>query len=122
MTGIKIYDIDEDNDTDTEVTCSVSLTIGEETENLDNISVKYTAQNTPILDSLSTRFVSVLGGDEVTFTGQGFESGSLRFLSDEDSEFSVKIDGRTCTITSNDATSITCTSEDKPFGTGTIEP
>ena len=69
MTGIKIYDIDEDNDTDTEVTCSVSLTIGEETENLDNISVKYTAQNTPILDSLSTRFVSVLGGDEVTFTG-----------------------------------------------------
>jgi hypothetical protein len=50
VTGIKIYDIDEDNDTDTEVNCSVSLTIGEETENLDNISVRYTAQNTPILD------------------------------------------------------------------------
>jgi hypothetical protein len=65
VTGIEIYD----TDTDTEVSCSVSLVIGEETENLDNISVTYTAQNTPILDSMTTRFVSVLGGDEVTFTG-----------------------------------------------------
>lgn len=33
----------------------------------------------------------------------------------------MKIDGRSCSVTDASATTITCTTEDKPFGQGTIE-
>ena len=42
----------------------------------------------------------MLGGDQITFTGEGFESDDLGFLTGGDTEISVKIDGITCDIDS----------------------
>ena len=70
---------------------------------------------------MSTRFVSVLGSDEVILQGTGFESNSRRFLVAVEAGTYVKIDGRTCSISAQTSTSITCTSNDKPFGSGTAE-
>ena len=70
---------------------------------------------------MSRRFITVLGGDQITFTGEGFESDDLGFLKEGDSEISVKIDGITCDIDSQSDTEITCTSQHKPFGTGLDE-
>ena len=67
-TGIRIY-----NDDSESVSCDSYLILGSETQDLSSdLTVTYSAQNTPTLDSMSTRFVSVLGGDEVVFSGQGF--------------------------------------------------
>jgi hypothetical protein len=70
---------------------------------------------------MSRRFITVLGGDQITFTGEGFESDDLGFLKEGDLEISVKIDGITCDIDSQSDTEITCTSQHKPFGTGLDE-
>ena len=113
VTGIKAHENDSEL-----VACPVKLTIGQESLELND--VYYSSEKTPVLDSMSRRFVTVLGGDQVTFTGQGFESDDLGFLTG-DTEISVEIDGITCDIDSQSDTEITCTSQHKPFGSGTTE-
>lgn len=67
--------------------------------------VLYSADSTPKLISISPRFGSVLGGTTVTLTGENLLSGATTVL----------FDNRECTITSQTATEIVCTSDDKPY-------
>ena len=55
---------------------------------------------------MSTRFGSVLGGESVTFTGTNFHATNT---------ITVKIDSRDCAVTAQSATSVTCTTADKPY-------
>ena len=93
VTGIRTHESDQDV-----VSCPARLVIGQESQELND--VYYSSEKTPVLDSMSRRFITVLGGDQVTFTGKGFESDDFGFLKEGDSEISVKIDGITCDIDS----------------------
>ena len=55
---------------------------------------------------MSTRFGSVLGGESVTFTGTNFHDSNT---------ITVTIDNRVCAVTAQTATSVTCTTADKPY-------
>lgn len=52
--------------------------------------VTYTSTLTPLLKSISPRFGTVKGGDEVTFTGENFSS--------DKTQYSIAIDDRVCTV------------------------
>jgi len=71
--------------------------------------ITYSEARTPVLTGMDKRFGSVLGGDSVTFTGSGFPTTGTA---------SVKIDNRDCSVDTKTATSITCTTSDKPFVPG----
>ena len=61
---------------------------------------------TPVLTGMSSRFASVLGGEQLEFYGTGFASGATT---------SVLIDDRECVIDSLTVDTITCTTSDKPY-------
>jgi hypothetical protein len=110
VTGIEVYNSGDAN----EVSCTPKLTIGAESQNLSS-NIKYSSESTPVLTSMSKRFATVLGGDEIVFTGTDFQEPSeLRFLSTGGITATVKIDGRTCTVTDQNETTITCTTDTKP--------
>lgn len=73
--------------------------------NLTN-SITFSGAVTPLLTSISPRFGSVTGGEEITFTGHNFAT--------DVSLYSIKIDNRTCTVTSASPTSIKCTTSKRP--------
>lgn len=60
---------------------------------------------------MDPRFGTVTGGTSVTFTGTNFVS--------DTSKYSIKIDGRTCSVTAATSTSVTCTTDHRP---GLISP
>jgi hypothetical protein len=107
--GIEVYD----NSSNT-VSCTPKLTIGADSQVLSS-TVTYSYERTPVLTSMSKRFATVLGGDEIVFTGTDFQEPSqLRFLSTGEITATVKIDGRTCSVTDQTETTITCTTDTKP--------
>lgn len=55
---------------------------------------------TPMLDSISPRFGSVLGGDSVTFTGTNFSANK--------NLYTIMIDGIACAASAATTTSVTC--------------
>ena len=61
---------------------------------------------TPVLTGMSERYGSVLGGETVEFYGTGFSSSATT---------TVTIDNRVCSVTSTTDTTITCTTDDKPY-------
>jgi hypothetical protein len=64
---------------------------------------------------MDKRYGTVLGGDEITFTGTRFTPPTVkRFLDDFEPTASVHIDGKFCEISSQTDTSITCTTSKKP--------
>lgn len=68
--------------------------------------VTFDAAYTPVLTGMSTRFGSVLGGEQVTFEGTGFSASAAT---------TVMIDNRECIFDSATETAITCTTSDKPY-------
>lgn len=74
-------------------------------------AVKYNGAMTPVLDDktgISPRFGSVLGGEQVTFSGSGFSAGAA----------TVMIDNRPCSVDSQTDSMIVCTTADKPYVPG----
>jgi len=72
--------------------------------------VTYDEAETPSLTAISgvmPRYGSVLGGEQVTFTGMGFSGAAT-----------VKIDDRPCSVTSQTGTEIVCTTVNKPYVPG----
>jgi len=68
--------------------------------------VTFSAASTPLLTSIWPRFGSVLGGDTVTLTGENFSTTALTV---------VKFDNRLCSVVSQSATQIVCTTANKPY-------
>lgn len=68
--------------------------------------VTYKNTKTPVLTAMSTRFGSVLGNESVTFTGTDFSDSATT---------TVTIDNRACAVTAQTATSVTCTTSNKPY-------
>lgn len=60
---------------------------------------------------MNPRFGTVTGGTSVTFTGTTFVS--------DITKYTIKIDGRTCSVTTATTTSVTCTTDHRP---GLISP
>lgn len=100
--GVEVFDLDT-----TSVDCTVNLVIGESISSLEN--VVYDDAATPSLTSITPRFGSVLGGEEVTFAGD--------FLQDSTDPI-VTLDNRDCAIDSKTDTEIVCTTSDKPYVPG----
>lgn len=69
-------------------------------------SVRYRSSLTPVLESITPRFGSVVGGEEVTFNGANFPP--------EAGIYTILIDGRRCAVTSASATQIKCTTAKRP--------
>jgi hypothetical protein len=84
--------------------CTPSLTFDAVAQDLSS-TVTYQAALTPAVDSISPGQVSVIGGDEVTFTGTDFSTST--------SAYTIEIDGKTCTVTSATSTQVVCTSAER---------
>lgn len=79
------------DDAATSTVCTPTLTIGGNATPLDTVT--YNGAMTPVLTDktgVSPRFGSVLGGEQVTFTGAGFSAGAA----------TVMIDNRPCSVDS----------------------
>jgi len=74
--------------------------------NQDLSSVDIVGSLTSVIDSISPRFGKVTGGTEVTFTGTGFVT--------DTSLITVTIDGIDCPVSAATATTVTCTTGDRP--------
>lgn len=85
-------------------TCIPKLTVDGVVTDLE--AVTYDATKTPKLTAVSPRFGSVLGGDTLVLTGENFINAGTA---------TVFIDGRECTGAVMTATTITCTTSDKPY-------
>ena len=81
---------DDDND---EYTCDVNLIVDGVSTPLNPVT--YADDVTPILTDISPSYGSVLGGDTITFTGEGFDAIATT---------TITISGVECTITSQTAT------------------
>jgi len=64
-------------------------------------TVVYQGALTPLLEKISPRFGSVVGGEEVTFSGTGFVETT--------GDYEITIDGVDCVVSSATTTSVTCT-------------
>lgn len=73
--------------------------------------VTYESTMTPLLDSITPRFGSVLGSETITFDGSNFGGATL-------ANTNISIDGRNCAVQSATATQITCLTADKPYQPG----
>jgi hypothetical protein len=94
--------IDDDEAT---YTCTPKLLLeGTEIGTLNPVT--FSADFTPVLTGMSTRFGSVLGDEPVEFYGTGFSTSATT---------TVTIDNRDCVVDATSTTSIQCTTSDKPY-------
>ena len=102
LIGVHVLD-----DMNTSATCTAELTIEGSVTVLT--AVTYDGATTPSLtvSGVMPRYGSVLGAEQVTFTGQGFTGTAT-----------VSIDGRPCSVDTQSATEITCTTANKPYVPG----
>ena len=84
--------------------CSVVISIDSVEETLTS-QVSYDAQTTPFLTAISPRWGSVEGDTDVTFTGVNFSTTAA--------DYTVTLDGETCTVdpASLTSTSMTCNTD-----------
>ena len=106
VTEVRIHGVESIDSDDTSYTCIPKLFLqGVNTEETLN-TVTFDTAVTPVLSGMSTRFGSVLGGEEVEFYGSNFsDSATTR----------VFIDNRECAVTSTTTDTIVCTTIDKPY-------
>lgn len=86
--------------------CPILLTLDSTTPITLTGTVTYTSTLTPLLRSISPRFGTVKGGDEITFTGVNFSGVT--------SNYNIQIDGRTCTVTTASTTFVKCITDKRP--------
>jgi hypothetical protein len=68
--------------------------------------MQYQGALTANLEAISPRFGTVVGGDEVTFTGINFSS--------DTADYTITIDGIDCPVSAATTTSVTCTTGKRP--------
>jgi hypothetical protein len=85
--------------------CTPKLFLDGSSQDLPN-PVTYTSATTPLLEAISPRHGTVVGGDDVTFTGTGFSS--------DITDYKITIDGIDCPAKSANLTSVTCTTGKRP--------
>jgi hypothetical protein len=68
--------------------------------------VTFSGTSSSLLKAISPRVGSVLGGEEITFTGEGFD--------EDKTKITITIDGINCPVSASTITSITCTTEKRP--------
>lgn len=76
---------------------------------LDPIDLKaqtFAGSKTPYLESISPRWGTRLGGEDITFTGENFSATASNNV--------VKIDGIACPVKSATSTKLVCTTAEKP--------
>lgn len=108
MGEVRLIGVEVLNDSATSSSCTAKITIDGAMTDLSTVT--YNGAVTPELTEVSgvmPRYGSVLGGEQVTFSGTGF-SGTA----------TVTIDDRSCSVDSQTATEITCTTENKPYVPG----
>ena len=105
---VSLFGVEVLNDSNPSSTCTAEITIDGSTSSLTDVT--YSGAITPSLTEktgVMPRFGSVLGSESVTFTGVGFSGAAT-----------VLIDNRPCSVSSQTATEITCTTSDKPYVPG----
>ena len=105
---IKLIGVEVLDDSNSSATCSAKITIDGNVTELGQVT--YTDAATPSLTPVTgvlPRYGSVLGGEQVTFKGQGFTGAAT-----------VTIDDRPCSVDSQTSTEIVCTTADKPYTPG----
>jgi hypothetical protein len=99
------------SDTGSTYTCPIAVEMNNEVISTLSESVTYSDVKTALLYSMEPRYGTVTGGTSVTFNGTNF--------SDDISKYRIVIDGRNCTVTAANSTSVTCTTDHRP---GLISP
>jgi hypothetical protein len=99
FTGVETIDNEDDS-----YTCSVNVHIDGSTSSLN--TVDYKGSLTSNLLSLSPRFGTVVGGDELTLTGENFPT--------DTSLYAITIDGIDCPVSAATSTTVTCTTGSRP--------
>jgi hypothetical protein len=107
LTGVET--IDDDASTHT---CTPKIVLAGEEQITSLNPVTYAGASTPVLKEMSTRFASVLGGEEVTFSLDP-ASGSGGIAGGEAA--TVRIDNRDCAVSNTAPTAVTCTTDHKPY-------
>jgi len=74
---------------------------------VDLKSVQYQGALTPLLTDISPRYGTVVGGDDVKFTGTNFVT--------DISKYEIIIDGIVCPVSAATTTQITCKTGKRPF-------
>lgn len=95
---VKLHGIESISDSASSYSCTPKLHLAGTVTQLNPVT--YDSAVTPVLTGMSSRFGSVLGNEEVVFSGTGFSTTALT---------TVKIDNRNCTVTAQNETAITCT-------------
>lgn len=85
---IKLRGVEVRSDTTQDLTCDAKLVSAGQTVNLNPVA--YKSALTPVLHSISPRHGSVLGGTNVTFSGQGFST--------VPSDYTIILDGINCVV------------------------
>lgn len=104
ISEIKFVGVEVVSNNDASFKCEAILNLGQEVTKLSEVT--YDTMKTPVLTSISPRFGSVKGGTLVTLTGTGFSA---------QDKTEVLFDNRACKVTKQTATSIECTTKDKPY-------
>jgi len=99
FTGVETIDNE-----DASYTCTAKAIIDGTETSLE--SVDYVGSLTSNLLSLSPRFGTVVGGDELTFTGDNFSA--------DTSLYTITIDGVDCPVSAATSTTVTCTTGSRP--------
>ena len=101
---MKLHGFESIDSDEASYTCTPKITLDGATTALSPVT--FDASLTPVLTGMSSRFGSVLGGEEVEFYGTGFST---------DATTTVMIDDRECTVSTTTADTIVCTTLDKPY-------
>ena len=101
---VKLHGVEAIADDEPIYSCTPKLRIDDTVTELNAVS--FDADYTPVLTGMSSRFVSVLGGEQIEIYGTGFS---------ESAATTVLIDDRECTVDSQTTEVITCTTSDKPY-------
>jgi hypothetical protein len=68
--------------------------------------VTYNSVKTPLLQAITPRYGNVKGNEVITFTGTNFPTTII--------DYSIKIDGITCTVLTATSTEVTCRTGPRP--------
>ena len=101
---VKLHGVESIDNDDESFTCTPKLNVDGVVTELNPVT--YDTAFTPVLTSVSNRFASVLGGEQIEFYGTGFSSSAST---------TIMIDNRECVIDSATSDTITCTTSDKPY-------
>ncbi len=95
-----------ESNADTYSTCPIELTLNNTAPITLSGSVTYSSSLTPLLKSITPRFGTVKGGEEITFSGENFSPSTA--------SYAILIDSRPCTVTAATATQVKCTTAPRP--------